>query len=98
MASLAYVTNNSQLIRFTLILSAKAGFFWAGMTALCFIWAFFRLPETKGLTFAELDVLFEKRVAARNFKKARVQSHAAFGATSEAAPQEIVSKDEKEHN
>jgi len=50
---------------------AKAGFFWAGCTALALIWAFFRLPETKGFTFAELDLLYENRVAARDFKKAR---------------------------
>ncbi|EMC93272.1 hypothetical protein BAUCODRAFT_125144 [Baudoinia panamericana UAMH 10762] len=51
---------------------AKAGFFWAGMTALCILWTWFRLPETKGLTFAEIDTLFEQRVPARRFKKTDV--------------------------
>ena len=76
--------------------SAKAGFFWAGSTALCLIWAFFRLPETKGLTYAELDLLFEKRVSARDFKKARGQPYTGFGAISlgpeEKAPQSSVEK------
>ncbi|OQO06076.1 hypothetical protein B0A48_08664 [Cryoendolithus antarcticus] len=45
------------------------GFFWAGMTALCFVWAYFRLPETKGLTYAELDELFQAKVPARQFGK-----------------------------
>ncbi|CAD6570669.1 MAG: hypothetical protein TREMPRED_005948 [Tremellales sp. Tagirdzhanova-0007] len=49
----------------------KAGFFWAGCSALCLIWAFFRLPETKGLTFAELDLLYENKVPTRKFKDAR---------------------------
>ena len=49
----------------------KAGFFWAGCTFLCLIWAFFRLPETKGFTFAELDLLYENKVPTRKFKEAR---------------------------
>lgn len=36
-------------------------FFWAGMTLLCILWTYFRLPETKGFTFAEIDRLFEQR-------------------------------------
>ncbi|KAJ5102571.1 Major facilitator superfamily domain general substrate transporter [Penicillium argentinense] len=46
---------------------AKSGFFWAGVCLLCFIWSFFRLPETKGRTYAEIDILFEQRVSARKF-------------------------------
>jgi SP family general alpha glucoside:H+ symporter-like MFS transporter len=46
---------------------AKAGFFWAGSCVLCFVWTFFRLPETKGRTYAELDILFERKVNARKF-------------------------------
>lgn len=30
---------------------------------------YFRLPEPKGLTYAELDVLFENKVSARKFRK-----------------------------
>ncbi|KAK6441829.1 hypothetical protein LTR95_001938 [Oleoguttula sp. CCFEE 5521] len=48
------------------------GFFWAGMTALCFVWAYFRLPETKCLTYAELDELFQAKVPARQFGKSRM--------------------------
>ncbi len=48
---------------------AKAGLFWAGSCFLCIIWVFFRLPEPKGKTYAELDTLFERRVRARDFNK-----------------------------
>ncbi|KAI2602529.1 sugar transporter [Hypoxylon sp. NC1633] len=44
-----------------------AGFFWAGSCFLCFIYTYFRVPEPTGRTFAELDLLFEKRVSARKF-------------------------------
>ncbi|KAH6614495.1 raffinose family of oligosaccharides transporter [Chaetomium sp. MPI-SDFR-AT-0129] len=46
---------------------AKSGFFWAGTCALCAVWTYFRLPEPKGRTYGELDVLFEQGVSARKF-------------------------------
>lgn len=51
---------------------AKAGFFYAGLCFLCGVWTFFRLPEPKGRTYAELDALFEQGVPARKFKSAHV--------------------------
>lgn len=51
--------------------SAKAGFFWAGSTAACLLWAFFRLPESKDATYAELDLLYERGVPARKFAQER---------------------------
>jgi SP family general alpha glucoside:H+ symporter-like MFS transporter len=44
-----------------------AGFFWGGMCFFCFIYTFFRVPETNGRTFAEIDMLFESKVSARKF-------------------------------
>jgi len=51
---------------------AKSGFFWFGACLLCFIWCFFRLPEPKGRTYGELDVLFDQHVSARKFKRTNV--------------------------
>lgn len=50
----------------------KAGFFWAGLAAVCLLWSYFRLPEPKGRTYGELDLLFERGVGARGFKGAEV--------------------------
>lgn len=52
--------------------SAKSAFFWAGCCALCITWIFFRLPEPKGRTYAEMDVLFERGVSARNFRDTKL--------------------------
>ncbi|KAF9730464.1 hypothetical protein PMIN06_001315 [Paraphaeosphaeria minitans] len=46
---------------------AKSAFFWAGTCFLCLVWTYFRLPEPKGRTYGELDILFERRVSARKF-------------------------------
>ncbi|KAL2111187.1 hypothetical protein VUR80DRAFT_186 [Thermomyces stellatus] len=51
---------------------AKTGFFWAGTGFLCAVWIYFRLPEPKGRTYTELDILFERGVSARDFKRAVV--------------------------
>lgn len=45
------------------------------MTALCLIWAFFRIPETKNFTFAEIDLLFQQGVPARKFAQHRGKVH-----------------------
>jgi SP family general alpha glucoside:H+ symporter-like MFS transporter len=47
---------------------AKSAFFWAGTCALCVTWIYFRLPEPKGRTYGEMDILFERKVSARKFK------------------------------
>jgi len=47
----------------------KTAFFWAGLCFLCIVYLYYRLPETKGLTYLEIDTLFERHVSARDFHK-----------------------------
>jgi SP family general alpha glucoside:H+ symporter-like MFS transporter len=47
---------------------AKAGFFWSGTAVLGLGWSWWRLPETKGRTFAQIDILFRNKTSARKFK------------------------------
>ncbi|KAK7920757.1 hypothetical protein PG985_008779 [Apiospora marii] len=49
-------------------MQGKLGFFFGGLAALCYVWAFFRVPETAGRTYEELDILFAQNVPARKFK------------------------------
>ncbi|CZS95551.1 related to maltose permease (MalP) [Rhynchosporium agropyri] len=51
----------------------KTGFLTAGVIVVLWMWSWFRLPETKGRTFAELDVLFSKGLKAREFEKYEVE-------------------------
>lgn len=57
-------------------LHGKAGYFWAGTAAIFLVWAYFRLPETKDRTYEELDVLFNKRIGARQFSRVIVDAYA----------------------
>ncbi|KAJ5787507.1 hypothetical protein N7457_002497 [Penicillium paradoxum] len=49
-----------------------AGFFWGGICFCCIIYTYFRVPEPRGRTFAELDMLFERGVSARKFATTHV--------------------------
>lgn len=49
----------------------KSGFFWAGSCLLCLTWTYFRLPEPKGRTYGEMDMLFERGISARKFKETK---------------------------
>ncbi|KAK7421995.1 hypothetical protein QQZ08_009716 [Neonectria magnoliae] len=57
----------------------KAGFFWAGTSALTAVWAYFRLPETKDRTYEELDMLFYRKISARKFKGTQVDAYGVEG-------------------
>lgn len=54
---------------------ARTAYFWAGSCLLSCVWIFFRLPEPKGRTYAELDMLFEQRVNARKFASTEVNPY-----------------------
>jgi SP family general alpha glucoside:H+ symporter-like MFS transporter len=58
---------------------AKAGFFWAGVGALCAVWTYYRVPEPKGRSYAEMDMLFDARVSARKFRETSVESFGSVG-------------------
>ena len=70
------IINNILMPRMILVTEwnwgAKAGFFWSGACFLLLVWTYFRLPEPKGRTYGELDVLFEHGVSARKFAGTRV--------------------------
>ena len=52
----------------------KCGFLFSGLSILATIWCWFRLPETKGRTYAELDYMFENKVPIRQFKHYRIET------------------------
>ncbi|KAF3904066.1 hypothetical protein ABW20_dc0109632 [Dactylellina cionopaga] len=68
-------------------LRGKGGFVWCGFCFLCFVWTYFRLPEPRGLSPAELDILFEGKVSARKFHTVHVD---AFQTERLANPQDTV--------
>ncbi|KAJ6447829.1 putative MFS maltose permease [Mycena sanguinolenta] len=53
--------------------SNYTGFFWGGICFGCIIYTYYRVPEVpQGRSFAEIDLLFEKGVSARDFAKTKV--------------------------
>ncbi|KAF8883506.1 maltose permease [Gymnopilus junonius] len=56
----------------------KSGLFWAGSAALSTLYCFLRLPETKGRSYGELDLLFENNIPAWRFKGTKVDRTSTF--------------------
>jgi len=50
-------------------LGGKCGYVWGGTGLFCFVVAFFYLPEMKGRSYREIDILFNRKVPARQWKK-----------------------------
>lgn len=53
----------------------KTGFFWFVTAFFTFVWAYFRLPETKNRTYEELDLMFIAKVPTRKFKHYQVNAY-----------------------
>ena len=80
------VMTNYQLSSTAWNWGARTAFFWAGTCLMSVIWVFFRLPEPKDRTYAELDVLFEEGVPARKFATTHVDPYSGeLGGTKKTA-------------
>ncbi|BEI84398.1 hypothetical protein CcaverHIS002_0410020 [Cutaneotrichosporon cavernicola] len=58
---------------------AKSGIFWGTSAFLCTIYIWTRIPETRGRSYGELDLLFEHRVPAWRFKGTKVDQFGQNG-------------------
>lgn len=76
-------------------LRGYAGFVWGTTALLTFIWAFFRLPETKNRTFEQLDILFAKRVPARQFATTDVNAFDETTTTDLATRYSVTAMDQR---
>ncbi|KAI0109259.1 general substrate transporter [Nemania sp. FL0031] len=50
-------------------LGGKCGYVWGGTGLFCFVVAYFYLPEMKNRSYREIDIMFRRRVPARQWKK-----------------------------
>jgi len=50
-------------------LGGKCGYVWGGTGLFCLVTAYFFLPEMKGRSYREIDILFNRRVPAREWTK-----------------------------
>ncbi|KAM7192039.1 alpha-glucosides permease MPH3 [Naviculisporaceae sp. PSN 640] len=50
-------------------LGGRCGYVWGATGFVCFLVAYFYLPEMKGRSYREIDILFKRKVPARQWKK-----------------------------
>jgi len=60
-------------------LKGYTGFVWAGTCFGMFVWSYFRLPETCNRTYHELDIMFARKVPAREFASTVVNAFESDG-------------------
>lgn len=53
-------------------LGGKCGYVWGATGFICWVLAYFFLPEMRGRSYREIDILFKRRVPARKWKEAEV--------------------------
>ncbi|OAA70279.1 maltose permease MAL31 [Cordyceps fumosorosea ARSEF 2679] len=53
-------------------LRGYTGFVWGATALAVLVWAWFRLPESRGRTYEELDILFARRTPTRKFASTRL--------------------------
>ncbi|KAI1268734.1 alpha-glucosides permease MPH2/3 [Xylariaceae sp. FL1019] len=53
-------------------LAGKCGYVWGGTGFVCWVLAYFFLPEMKHRSYREIDILFKRKVPARRWKKTTV--------------------------
>jgi SP family general alpha glucoside:H+ symporter-like MFS transporter len=56
-------------------LAGKCGYVWGGTACVCWVMAFFFLPELKHRSYREADILFNRKIAARQFKSTIIDVH-----------------------
>lgn len=49
-------------------LRGRCGYVWGGTATVCWVMAFFFLPEMKHRSYREIDILFNRHIQARQFK------------------------------
>lgn len=49
-------------------LAGKCGYVWGGTACVCWVMAYFFLPELKNRSYRETDILFNRKISARKFK------------------------------
>lgn len=53
-------------------MSGKCGYVWGATGFICLVTAYFCLPEMKGRSYREIDIMFNRHIPARQWKKTEI--------------------------
>ncbi|KAF7317305.1 MFS transporter [Mycena chlorophos] len=55
-------------------LGGRCGYVWGATALVCLVVAYFYLPEMKGRSYREIDIMFKRRIPAREFEKTVIKA------------------------
>jgi SP family general alpha glucoside:H+ symporter-like MFS transporter len=56
-------------------LGGLCGYVWAGTALICLVLSYFYIPEMKGRSYREIDIMFNRKIPARQWKKTTIDMH-----------------------
>lgn len=66
---ISFLTSGSSANLTFFLVGGKCGYVWGATGFLCLVTAYFHLPEMKGRSYREIDILFKRKVDARHWKE-----------------------------
>lgn len=73
-----FLSRTHSIYHFTNIytVSGKCGYVWGATGLICLVVAYFGLPEMKGRSYREIDIMFKRKIPARQWKKTEIDVNA----------------------
>lgn len=56
------------------VVGGRCGYVWGATGFICLVTAYFELPEMKGRSYREIDIMFRRRIPARQFEKTTIKA------------------------
>ena len=53
-------------------LGGKCGYVWGATGFLCLVTAYYQLPEMRGRSYREIDIMFKRKIPARKWAETRI--------------------------
>ena len=53
-------------------MGGRCGYVWAGTAFVCLVLSYFYIPEMKGRSYREIDIMFQRKIPARQWSKTTI--------------------------
>lgn len=57
-------------------MGGQCGYVWGATSAICWVMAYFYIPEMKGRSYREIDIMFNRKIPARQWRDTTIDIEA----------------------